>query len=108
MIEAFPRAFERMASVVEKKGDVVRAAELRERAARARAARPMSGPLSTMPAGARPRGEAEALLDRAMSILEDIRRDIAHPHASRTPGDDTLLGRIDALRSQVDAWKVDR
>lgn len=104
--KTYPAALERVAKIADEKGDVVRAAELRERAAAAEAARPPNGPIATLTAGERPRSEAEAMLDRAMSILEDIRLDIAHAHASRTPGDDTLLGRIDALRGQVDAFKV--
>jgi hypothetical protein len=105
----YAAALERTAAAAEASGDFVRASELRERAKHQANLSPPTGPIgpvASLVAGERPRSEAEAMLDRAMSILEDIRADIAHPHASRTPSDDTLLSRIDALRDQVRAFKV--
>ena len=101
----YSAALERTAAAAEKRGDVVRAAELRERAKHEANMSPQTGDLDALAFAERPRSEAEALLDRSLSILNDIRADIAHPHASRTKGDDDLLTRIDELLSQVHAFK---
>lgn len=103
--KTYPAALERVAKLADEKGDVVRAAELRERAAAAEAARPPSGPIATLTAGERPRSEAEAILDRSLSILRDARGLLL---SAKWEQRGELISRIDALAKQVDTWKAGR
>lgn len=101
----YPDALRVCADANELRGDVVRAAELRERAAAAEAARPPSGPIATLTAGERPRSEAEAILDRSLSILRDARGLLL---SAKWEQRGELISRIDALAKQVDTWKAGR